>query len=47
MNVVPQENLERLVFKVRKEFKVLRVNAVILVHQVHKERRVLSVTREK
>ena len=47
MNVVLQENLESLVFRVHKEFKVLKVNVVILVRQVHREKRVLSVIKEK
>ena len=47
MNVVLQENLESLVFKVHKEFKGLKVNVVILVRQVHREKKVLSVIKEK
>jgi hypothetical protein len=47
VNVVLQENLESLVFKDHKEFKVLRANVVILVHLAHKEKRELSVIREK
>ena len=45
--MVLQENLERLVFKVHREFKVLKVNVVILVRQVHREKKVLSVIKEK
>ena len=45
--MVRQENLESLVFKVRKEFKALRVKVVILVHRVRKEKKVLSVTKER
>ena len=47
VNVVLLANLVSQVFKVHKEFKVLRVNVVIPVHLVHKERKVLSVIRER
>ena len=47
VNVVLQENLEILAFKVRREFKVLKANVVIQVHRDHKVKKVLSATRER
>ena len=40
-----QENLVTLVFLVHKEFKVHRVNVVILVLRVHLVKKVLSVIK--
>ena len=45
--MVQRVNLASQVFKVHKEFKVLKVNVVILVRQVHREKKVLSVIKEK
>ena len=47
MNAVLQENLATLVFLVHKEFKVHRVNVVIMVLRVHLATKVLSVIKVK